>query len=426
MAKIDEGLCENNVVAAFYECTARDEAKPASPDGGKQDSDRTGKSEGRAGSTGNAGECILHAVRVHLARFISYPSPEALDAHVLWIAHAHLMEAWHSTPRLAFLSPEPQSGKSRALEVTQTLVPRPLAVVNATPAYLVRKVAGMPTILFDEVDATFGPKAREHEDLRALLNAGHRRGAFVGRCVVRGKTVETEELPAYAAVALAGLGNLPDTISSRSIIVRMRPRTADEIIEPYRARIHEPQGHDIRERLAAWCEEQAERLASSMPKMPEGVTDRAADVWEPLIAVADAAGGDWPNRARVSAVSLVSFVSGDEPSLGLRLLADLKSIFGDAERLPTAQILRALCASEEAPWGDLNGKPLDSRQLARRLRPYGIKPRQFRIDGNGIKGYEKADLADAWARYLRPLHPESETAETSETIGKCETQESEQ
>src|SRR6516164_1084806 len=200
---------------------------------------------------------LLNDVHAFLGRFVSYPSKEAHDAHVLWVAHAHLMDAWESTPRIAFLSPEPGSGKTRALEVTELLVPDPVVAVNVTPAYLFRKVGGadgQPTILFDEIDTVFGPKAKEHEELRALLNSGHRRGAVAGRCVVRGKIVETEEIPSYAAVALAGLGWLPDTILSRSIIIRMRRRAPDERVEPFRRRTQAPIGEALRRRLAAWAE----------------------------------------------------------------------------------------------------------------------------------------------------------------------------
>src|SRR5262249_39775414 len=154
-------------------------------------------------------------------------------AHTLWIGHTHAMEAWDSTPRIAFLSPEPGSGKSRALETSELLVPNPVEAVNVTPAYIFRKVGspdGRPTILFDEVDTVFGPKAGEHEEIRGFLNAGHRKRGVAGRCVVRGKEVFTEEIPAYSAVALAGLGNLPDTILSRSVVVRMRRRAPDEYV----------------------------------------------------------------------------------------------------------------------------------------------------------------------------------------------------
>ena len=154
------------------------------------------------------GQQMMDAVRHFLGRFVSYPNGHAQTAHALWVIHTHLMDKWDSTPRLAFLSAEPASGKTRALEVTELLVPNAVCAVNVSPAYLFRKVGSGEgaTILFDEIDTVFGPKARENEELRGLLNAGHRRGAVTGRCVVRGKEIFTEEIPAYAPVALAGLG----------------------------------------------------------------------------------------------------------------------------------------------------------------------------------------------------------------------------
>ena len=179
---------------------------------------------------------LFERVESFLGRFIIYPSEHAKVAHTLWIGHAHLMESWESTPRIAFLSPEPASGKTRALEISELLAPNPIEAVNVSVAYLFRKVGGEdgpPTILFDEIDTVFGPKAKENEEIRGLLNAGHRKGAVAGRCVVKGKTVETEEIPAYCAVALAGLGWLPDTILSRSIIVRMRRRKPGERVRTF-------------------------------------------------------------------------------------------------------------------------------------------------------------------------------------------------
>jgi hypothetical protein len=139
------------------------------------------------------GAGLFGEVERFLRRFVVYPSEHAQIAHVLWIAHSHLMDAWESTPRIAFLSPEPASGKTRSMEVSELLVPDPVAAVNVTPAYLFRKVGGgedgapPPTILFDEIDAVFGPKAKENEELRALLNSGHRTARWrgVASCAVR-------------------------------------------------------------------------------------------------------------------------------------------------------------------------------------------------------------------------------------------------
>jgi len=357
------------------------------------------------------GAAILDDVHAFLGRFVAYPSDDAHVAHALWIAHTHLMEAWESTPRIAFLSPELGSGKTRALEVSELLVPNAVEAVNVSPAYLFRKVGnsdGRPTILFDEIDTVFGPKARENEEIRALLNAGHRRGAVAGRCVVRGKIVETEEIPAYCAVALAGIGDLPDTILSRSVIIKMRRRAPNEPVEPYRRRLHAGEGHALRARLDDWAAAVSDSVQDAWPELPLGVEDRDADVWEPLLAVADAAGGGWPERARVAAATLVTLLRKANPSLGIRLLGDLRTVFGEAESKTTAAILAALHEMDEAPWGDIRGKPLDDRGLARRLKKYDIHPKVIRIGENTARGYDRADLGDAWDRYLGPPLPHAQ------------------
>jgi hypothetical protein len=358
------------------------------------------------------GARLLDRVEAYLGRFVAYPSEHARIAHVLWTAHTHAMEAWESTPRMSFLSPEPGSGKTRALEVSEPLVPKPVQAVNVSPAYLFRKVGdedGRPTILFDEIDTVFGPKAKENEEIRGLLNAGHRKGAVAGRCVVEGKKVKTEEIPAYCAVALAGLGNLPDTIMSRSVIIRMRRRSPNEKVEEWRRRIHAREGEELRDELALWATNTIGDVIDQWPEMPEGVRDRDADVWEPLLAIADAAGGAWPERARAAAVALINEAkAGGGASLGVKLLSDVRTAFGASDRITTKILLERLHAIDESPWGNMKGKPLDQIGLARRLSGYGIKPRQLWLAGAKERGYETADFVDAWQRYLPPPQPESE------------------
>lgn len=364
------------------------------------------------------GAAVLDDVRDFTGRFIAYPSEHALIAHVLWIAHTHLMDAWESTPRFAALSPEPASGKTRLLEITELLVPNPVEAVNVTPAYLFRKVGGEdgpPTILFDEIDTVFGPRAKENEEIRGLLNAGHRRGAVAGRCVVRGKEVFTEEIPAYCAVALAGLGEIPDTILTRCIVARMKRRSPDEDIEPYRRRLNEAEGNALRDRLADWADTVRDTCTNAWPEMPPGIQDRDGDVWEPLFAVADAAGRNWPELARVAAVALVAASKAATPSLGIQLLADLRAVFAGQAEVSTENILRDLHAIETSPWGDLRGKALDARGLAYRLRKYGVKPKTIRVGDKTPKGYTAVDLHDAWSRYLGPPANESATSATSAT-----------
>lgn len=349
----------------------------------------------------DAGAHLLDEVADMLKRFVAFPSEHALVATVLWIAHTHALEAFETTPRLAFLSPEPGSGKTRALEILEILACRPLLTVNVTPAYLFRKVgdeAGPPTLLYDEIDTVFGPKAKDNEDIRGMLNAGYRRGATAGRCVIKGKGVEVEELPAFAACALAGLDDLPDTIMTRSVVIRMRRRAPHEKVQPFRRRVHEQPGHELRDRLSNWLRSVWSQLDGAWPDLPDQIVDRDADVWEPLITIADAAGGTWPERARVSAVSLVSDARAKAGGLGVQLLADLRTIFGDEDALTTDVILTRLHELEDAPWDDLRGKPLAARGLAFRLGKYEVKPRQLKAYNR--KGYTRADLLDQWVRYL--------------------------
>ena len=356
----------------------------------------------------------LDLVENYLRRFVAYPSEHSLVAHTLWIAHTHLMQCWESTPRIAFNSPERGSGKTRALEVTETLVPNPIHAVNVTPAYLFRKVgdeeAGLPTILYDELDTLFGSKVHDTGEVRGLLNAGHRRGAKAGRCIVVGKKVMTEEIPAYCAVALAGLGNLPDTIASRSILIDMRRRAPHEAVEPFRHRYHASQAEPIKAALAAWCADHEAALGAE-PAMPQGIEDRDADCWEPLLAIADAAGADWPKRAREAAVALVARSAERTQTSGVQLLADLFDVFQAADKLATETILLRLHGLPESAWADVYGKPLNQRGLATRLRKYGIKPKVVRIGDSTPRGYLAADLHNAWNRYVPAFRQEEQQAQ---------------
>nr|WP_227463544.1 DUF3631 domain-containing protein [Nocardioides lijunqiniae] len=178
----------------------------------------------------------------------------------------------------------------------------------------------------------------------------------------------------------------------------MRRRAPSEKVEPWRLRINGPEADTIRARLLDWSSEAAQHVA--WPDMPEGIEDRNADVWEALLAVADLAGGEWPERARCSAVTLVTASSDRGGSLGVILLRDLHRIFAGHERLSTEHILDCLHEVDESPWADLRGKPLDSRGLARRLAKYDVKPKLQRVDGQVIRGYEATDLADPWSRYV--------------------------
>jgi hypothetical protein len=360
---------------------------------------------------------LLDEVHEFLCAYVVFPSAAAAVAATLWAAHTHLVAGFESTPRLALLSPEKQCGKSRVLELLELLCAGAETLSDASPAYLYRRIgAGKVTILLDEADAIWkrGKADETAEALRSIVNAGHRRSATVGRVEMNGQAATLTRFRVYAPAAIAGIGGLPDTIMDRAVIVRMRRRAPDERIRDYRERTTRPEGEALRGQLAAWAADIAGRIGDPWPDMPPGVADRAADVWEPLLMVADLAGADWPKRAAEACTAFVTGAQDDTASTGTRLLADLRAEFGDAPQLFTQTILDRLHALSESPWADWSyGKPFSARDLADLLKEYQVRSRQLRIGEDSRKGYRRADLAEVWACYLPSRG--SETSETSET-----------
>jgi hypothetical protein len=223
------------------------------------------------------GASLLDQVADFLGDYVAYPSPASRDAVALWVGHSHAVDCFESTPRLAVISPEKGSGKTRNLEMLALLCPAPEHAFNMSAPVLFRLIASHPvTLLVDEADTYFGPKAKDEEGLRGLLNAGHRRGATALRCVGPGH--EVGRFPVFCAVALAGIGDLPDTIIDRSVVIPMKRRAPHEQVKAYRARTTEPLGHALRDAVAEWALLHHDELADAEPEMPKGITDRPADV----------------------------------------------------------------------------------------------------------------------------------------------------
>lgn len=371
------------------------------------------------------GATILDDVLTFLRRFCAFPDEHALVSVALWTANAHMVEHFHTSPRLALLSPEPGSGKTRVLEVLDLLVPQSLFCLSASPAAVFRTLSkGMITLLIDECDAIFNRRGKDdgNEDLRALLNAGYKKGAKIPRCV--GPKHDVQNFVVYCATALAGLGDLPDTIMTRSVVIRMRRRAPTEKVESFRTREHTEPGHLLRDRLAAWATATGAGAGKAWPELPAGIVDRPAEVWEPLLAVADAAGAQWPQIARSSCVAMCKRAQDHRASLGVRLLSDLRIVFGETDRLPTEIILQRLCSGDawiegqtehrleaDAPWNELHGKPLGARGLASMLKRYGVSATKIKWDGHSLQGYRREDLWDAWTRYLSATPAEVEPME---------------
>ncbi|MEU8609369.1 DUF3631 domain-containing protein [Actinoplanes sp. NPDC048791] len=350
------------------------------------------------------GAAILDRLHTIITRYVILPSPEAIDAVALWTAATHAQPAWAHAPRLVIRAPEKRCGKSRLLDVVEGTCYKPLMTVNASTAAVYRSIGEgePPTILLDEADTIFGGKQAEaNEDLRGLLNAGHQRN----RPTIRWNNVknQVETIATFAMAALAGIGQMPDTIEDRAVVVKMRRRTRAEKVAPYRQRRDGPALRALASDLTTWLRGNLVELEAAEPDMP--LEDRAADTWEPLVAVADLAGGNWPERARRAAQALTAEREGDtEFSDRLRLLIDCRIVFGNLEAIPSTILLERLKTLPEAPWAEYAGGGLTAMKLGVLLKEYEICSENIRFTPplGRVKGFHRAAFTDAWQRYCPP------------------------
>lgn len=342
--------------------------------------------------------------------------PHEADAAALWTIGAHAFDAWTIFPRLFVTAPEKGCGKSTLLDVLSRSVPRPLGASSISAAALFRTIeAAHPTLLLDEADTY----ARDDEDLRGILDGGHRRDGAVIRTV--GDNHEPRQFSAWAPAALAAIGHLPGTIEDRSIIIPLRRRRPDEPVESLRFdRASELE--DLARKAARWARDHVPALAAADPEMPDGIHNRAADNWRPLLAVADLAGGDWPERARQAALALMAG-GDDEVSLRVELLEDIRDAFAEraADRLSSDELVAYLGSLDERRWPEFRGgKPITKAQVARLLKGFGVSSGSVRLpDGRTPKGYYRSAFADAFARYLPPSQ-NATTPQPAENKGERE------
>jgi hypothetical protein len=358
---------------------------------------------------------LLSAVVAFVCRFVVLTREQA-DTVALWVIHTHTFgeEYPDTTPYLGVTSAEKRSGKTLLLEVLELLVRAPLMAANISDAALFRAVQELkPTLFWDEIDAIFGPKSRGREDLRGLLNAGYRRGAVAYR--MGGANMTT--LTAYAvfcAKAFAGIGrSLPETTADRTITLAMTRKMRGEGVERFRRRAVSAAAVPLKEALEASVPGFLAEIQKQQPELPNELDDRAQDIWEPLLAIADVAGEGWPERARAAAKALSAGEGREDESRRVQLLAAIKEIFEakETDRLSTHDLIWELSRDAEAPWAEWwddrdpkgPGKPERSaaQKLAAMLRPFGIRSRSIRLSETDTpKGFLYEQFEDAFSRYL--------------------------
>ncbi|MES2818721.1 MAG: DUF3631 domain-containing protein [Pseudomonadota bacterium] len=362
------------------------------------------------------GAALLQAVTVLIRRHV-VAEPATINAAALWVVFTWFIDVVDVAPIANVTAPEKRCGKTILLGVMARLVCRPLAVSNIATAALFRALQlWAPSLLIDEVDAFLSA----HEDARGILNAGFTRdAAYVIRCVGEEHTPTCFNV--WGAKALCGIGKIADTLADRSIVLRLRRKLPGE--RTVKLRHADPQAFaEVAAQLARFALDNREPIRGARPAEIEGLSDRANDCWEPLLAIAELAGGAWPRLARVAAVALHG-LEEDAPSIGAELLADIKAVFETkrSSRLFSVDLLAALAADEESPWATWNrGKPMTVRQLAAKLGGYGIRSKQLRIGcESGRKGYEQRDFMDAWRCYLGASPGPASTALQPSQHGAC-------
>ena len=350
------------------------------------------------------GKLLLDALVQVLRLFVVLPV-WAAETLALWIVHTFAFQLRDVSTYIGIESPEKQCGKTTLLTVLSELANRAVTASNISPPAFFRVIEDLcPTLLIDEAD-TF---LRGNEQLKGILNAGYKRKtAFVLRAGPALNGEPDSENSAVAAVVnrfscwcpklISQIGRLPDTLADRCIVIRMQRKTRNEECE----RLRNLDAEHLKQKCARFVLDHQQQIATAKPEFPSGLSDRASDIWEPLLALADLAGGDWPQKARQAAVALSAAARETSPIASL--LLDLFVIFTlqQADRLFTRTLVAGLNARTDRPWMEMvKGKVVTDRWLAQQLRPYGIQPRTFRIGDSLAKGYLQEDCMETFRRYI--------------------------
>ncbi len=332
---------------------------------------------------------LLDEIAAGIGRHVILPDGAA-ETIALFVMHTYGFQAAQFSPLLSIVSPVMGCGKTTLLRVLNVLTFKPLFVTDLTPAALYRSFTfSKHTLLIDE-----GETLLRGNKLQSLLNGGHcRDSAHVLRA--------DEKFNVWYPKVVALIGELPATLRDRSLRICLKRKRPDEVLATLDAAAIARLG-ELLAPAVAWLAKKFKQIAAAHPVIPDAITNRTRDNWLPLIAIADAAGGRWPELARALALKAAKEAEADI-SPGIAALRDTRQIFQEkkVDRLRSAHLLDALNANKDMPWHQFNGgRPLTAAQLAQLLRPFGIHPQTIRFGDDTAKGYYLSDFEDAFARYL--------------------------
>ena len=350
---------------------------------------------------------LLIELMAQLRRFVVVQDDVAI-AITLWILFSWVHEVAVHSPLLVATSAEPDSGKSTLLGVLGFLVPRPYSVVELTGTNIYRIVdLKNRTLLIDEADQLFRRKAA----LAEIINAGWTRGSARIPRIVHGVI---HEFDAFCPKVIGMLGlNLPSTMASRAIVCMLWPKLPSEQVADFR-HVDDDDFTTLRRKLMRWAADNAVLLKDATPVVPPGFSNRVTANWCLLLAIADVAGGLWPEWARAAAVKLSH--QRHQPSERLRLLAALHPLLATREQITSAELVELLIADPDGEWAEFRGRgPITQRQVAALLAGFEIFPvvlHPTKQASLSRRGYRRSQFGDLFARFLpndpniRTLKPE--------------------
>jgi hypothetical protein len=355
---------------------------------------------------------LFSEITAYVTRYVVFSRSEHADVLALWVMHTWVADLFDFTPYIYLHSPVKRCGKTQIHRVVEPLVKNPLRTCNISESALFREIAdSRPILLWDEIDSIFGSrKASEaNENKRALLNAGYERGIRAIRMERSRCGFEKITFDPFCPKILAGIGRLPETIVDRSIPILIHRRLKTQSCQKYR-RQDRDLAKPLHDALQTWSEnaELRRTLQASRPEMPDRLTDRQEDIWEPLLAIADSIGGDVPRLARSAAVALCG--GGDELSYGADQLSAIRKIVGEQDRISSADLISGLWEAEALPSRFLEDEEPNHKKighwLSKFIKSYGGKAaRPIRFGDEALRGYEAADLNTIFDRYC----PDPET-----------------
>jgi hypothetical protein len=352
------------------------------------------------------GDALLRDLIRRIRKHVVMLHEDAL-AVALWVMFAwvHDEVAVHS-PILAITSAEPDSGKSTLLGVISFLLPRAITTVEISEAALYRSIEiWHPSFCIDEFDDVLASADENKRHLRSVINSGHTRNQGVLRCNTEKTGDRTpRQFSTFGPKAIGMIGRkMPAATLSRCIFVEMRRKKAGDLFERFEHK-DDPDLMQLRSRLTRWAADNADVLQSAQPAMPGDLfINRRSDNWRAQFAIADLAGGDWGDQARMTALRLEGKV--DKDTIAVKLLADIRRLFrdrGDPECMLGATIVEELKQDPEGHWIEFSrGKPLTQSRMARMLSNFGVHSNTvWTSPTTQGKGYRRVWFEDAWARYL--------------------------